>query len=230
MPSFTRSMISLTFVAGVIACAGDRGAQSGDGVQPDAARVLRGFATYAHEVRAFTPCDSAAALWVVDSAQALWGPWRELAGDAGAPAGLFAVVEGRIGPPPSEGFGEVHAGTLVVDRVLYVAREGYGCAAPWDRFAFRAFGNEPFWSLTVLADTVTLVRWGPADRAWLGAVRTASDTGIMLRADGADGALTVALAPRPCRDTMAGSYFGYTATVRLGADSLAGCALAGGGR
>ena len=222
-------MLVLTSLAGVVACGGDRRPQVGDGAGPDTPLVFRGFATYAHEVRAFTPCDSAAALWVVDSAQALWAPWRELAGDEGTPPELFAVVEGRVGPPPSEGFGEAYAGTLVVDRVLYVAREGYGCAAPWDRFAFRAFGNEPFWSLTVLADTVTLVRPGVADRVWHGAVRTGSDTGITLQAGGGEDVLTVALARAPCRDTMAGSYFGYTATVRLGAEALTGCALPGNG-
>ena len=193
--------------------------------------VLRGYAQYGHEVRVFTPCDSAQPLWVVDSSQILWTPYRELAPDPADTAGLFAVVQGHPGPPPESGFGATYAGALIVERVLYVAREGYGCAAPWDRFAYRAFGNEPFWSLTIAADSITLVRPGEPERIWRGSRRVSAPDGFTVTAgDPASGGVTVHLTAAPCRDTMAGSYFGHTAAVRVAGDSLVGCGLAGSGR
>lgn len=193
--------------------------------------VLRGFARWGEDVREFTPCDSMEAVWLVDSSQTLWTAYRELASDAADTMGLFAVVEGRSGPTaPVPGPGAGHARTLVVTRVRYVAREGYGCAAPWDRFAFRAFGNEPFWSLTVAGDSATLIRPGEAERTWHG-TRDSTGAGLTMTAGHpeTDG-IAVSLRATPCRDTMAGSYFGYTVTARLGGDSLEGCALVGAGR
>jgi len=201
-----------------------------EGLSPSSV-VLRGYARRGDQVREFTPCDSMQAVWVVDSSQALWTPYRELAPDPADTTGLFAVVEGRVGPTaPVPGSGAGHARTLIVDRVLYVAREGYGCAAPWDRFAFRAFGNEPFWSLTILGDSVTLIRPGEEERIWHGAERTSAPDGLLVTSGNpASGGVTAHLTTAPCRDTMAGSYFGYSAVVRIDGDSLTGCALQGGG-
>ena len=231
MQPMTRILLALAAAPYFVSCTpGDR-TQVSDHSQPPEPLMLRGFARYGHEVRAFTPCDSASTLWVVDSAQALWTPWRELAGDAGEPAELFAVVEGRVAAAPTDGFGADYAATLFVDRVLYVAREGYGCAAPWDRFAFRAFGNEPFWSLTIAADSLTLIRPGETERTWHGSQRVPVPGGLMITAGNpASGGVAMRLTAEPCRDTMAGSYFGHSAAVRLGEDSLVGCALAGSGR
>lgn len=212
----------------VIACG--RGGPPPDAAAGSGAIVLRGYARYADETREFVPCDSTVAYWVVDSSQALWAPYRELAPDPADTSGLFAVIEGRVGAPPTEGFGAGYAGTIVVERPLYVAREGYGCAAPWGRFAFRAFGNEPFWSATIAGDSLTLVRPDEPERTWHG-TRDATATGLVMAAgDPAAGGVALALRAAPCRDTMAGSYFAYSATLRIAGDSLAGCALVGEGR
>jgi uncharacterized membrane protein len=231
MRSTTLGLAALAAVCAFGAC--DRSDRPSGG-SPETAttpRVLRGYARWGDEVREFTPCDSMEAVWVVDSSQALWIPYRELARDPADTMGLFAVVEGPVVPtPPVAGLGAGHARTLVVHRVLYVAREGYGCAAPWDRFAYRAFGSEPFWSLTVAGDSVTLIRPGEAERTWHG-TRDSTAAGLTMSAGNpATDGVAVSLRATPCRDTMAGSYFGYTAAVRLRGDSLAGCALVGGGR
>lgn len=195
-----------------------------------ATAVYRGHARRAHEVRAFVPCDSTSVLWVVDSSQALWAPYDELASDPADTTGRFAVVEGRVTAPPADGFGAGYAGALIVERVLYVAREGYGCAAPWARFAFRAFGNEPFWSLTLAGDSIALVRPGEVERTWH-VSRDSTATGLrMVGGNPATDGIALLLRPEPCRDSMAGSYFAFTATVLLAGDSLAGCALKGEGR
>lgn len=231
MRPMIRYVLALAATPLLLSCSRSDRAQVAEHSEPQGPLTVRGFARYAHEVRAFTPCDSAAALWVVDSTQALWTPWRELAVDAGEPAELFAVVEGRVAAAPAEGFGMDYAGSLIVDRVLYVAREGYGCAAPWGRFAFRAFGNEPFWSLTIAADSITLIRPGESERTWHGGQRVPALGEFTITAGNpAASGVAVRVTAEPCRDTMTGSYFGHSATVRLGGDSIVGCALAGGGR
>jgi putative lipoprotein len=222
-----RAIASLMIVLLVVSC-DTHGATPGAETAGSGTIVFRGYARYTDEVREFVPCDSARPYWVVDSSQALWTPYRELASDPADTNGLFAVIEGHVGAAPAEGFGAGDAGTLVVTRPLYVAREGYGCAAPWDRFAYRAFGNEPFWSLTVAGDSLMLVRPGEPEQVWHGTRDTASAALAMTAGDPATDGITLLLRPGPCRDTMAGSYLGYVATVRLGGDSLTGCALRGG--
>ena len=141
---------------------------------------------------------------------------------------VFAMVEGRLASAPGDGFGSDYAGTLVVDEVLYVAREGFGCDFTWNAFRYRALGNEPFWSADISATSILLRRMGDDERTWTLAqeYETGQVTRFAGEADGSD-PIAVEIARKACRDTMSGAFFGYTATIRVGASILTGCALRG---
>lgn len=187
---------------------------------PAPAVFLRGYVRADAPTRGMRLCDTDSVVRLADAAGAITAAAGDLVREV--PEGeLFAVVRAR--PDTAGGAAEVS-----VEEVLYVAREGFGCDAPWERFAFRAFGNEPFWSLTITADSLTLVRWGMEDRIWQAPAPTGSADSLTWRAAGPDGSpLTVELRRGPCRDTMAGSYFGWRAAVALGEQILSGCALEG---
>jgi putative lipoprotein len=106
--------------------------------------------------------------------------------------------------------------------------EGLGCDAPWDRFQWRASGNEPFWTLTATADSLTLLRLGMPAQHWTApAPAERGDTARWTASDPAAGPIAVAITRDPCRDTMSGSYYAHAATVRTQRDTLRGCALPG---
>ncbi|NKX43538.1 META domain-containing protein [Roseicyclus persicicus] len=89
-----------------------------------------------------------------------------------------------------------------------------------DTTAYRAGGNEPFWSVTVEAATLTLVRLGMADVVLPVSATGLGDTGdIMVMA----GDATLRRQPVLCRDSMTGMPHPETVTLTLGAETLAGC-------
>jgi uncharacterized membrane protein len=138
------------------------------------------------------------------------------------------MVEGHLASAPRDGFGSDYAGTLIVDEVLYVAREGFGCDFTWNAFRYRALGNEPFWSADISATSILLRRMGEDEQTWplTQEHETGQVTGFTGDADGSD-PIAVEIARKACRDSMSGAYYGYTATVRVGASILTGCALRG---
>jgi len=206
-------------------CSASGGSPAGDNETPIA---HRGLVVFGHEVRSFEPCSSETSLWTVDSSGVLWDLHSELALQDQPYQGLFAVVEGRLGEAPQDGFGADYAGTLVVDDVLYMAREGLGCDFNWSAFRYRALGNEPFWSADISATHIVLRMMGQDDQTWTLTHEGMTDGAVQFDGEGAGGSsITVGIQREQCRDTMAGNFFGYTATVRLGDSTLTGCAVEG---
>ena len=93
--------------------------------------VHRGLTVFGHEVRSFKPCGSETSLWAVDSSGLLWDLYTEMTVQDPPYQSVFVTVEGRLSAAPRDGFGADYAGTLFVDEVLYVAREGFGCDFDW---------------------------------------------------------------------------------------------------
>ena len=189
---------------------------------------LSGLATFGHEVRSFRPCGSEEDLWAIDSSGALWDLHREFAPGLEPYEGVFAVVTGTVGPPPEEGFGADYGESLVVEEVLYAAGEGFGCDSDWSRFSYRAQGNEPFWTLDLSPLSMELHLLGEGTRAWTPTQEDNADEVVRITGQALDGrSIEVTLLREPCRDSMAGAYFGFSAIVRIEGEELTGCGLKG---
>jgi uncharacterized membrane protein len=215
----------------VAACSSDRGAD-GNGVP---SQVIHGFALFGHEVRSFRPCDTQAPLWTVDSTGLLWRVTQELTSDSPPDRELYALLEGRLGPPPTEGFGVGYSGTLVVERVLHVASEGDRCDQSPPGLLFWASGNEPFWSASVSPEGLEVRRLGEETRAWAGPRIEEDELGASVTVAGGESTrgrdtARLVLKVDPCRDSMSGAYFEMSAQMILGSDTLSGCAFGPGGR
>jgi uncharacterized membrane protein len=142
--------------------------------------------------------------------------------------GLFTILEGRLDKPQQDGFGADYDGTLIIDEVLYVAHEGFGCNFDWSTFRYRVLGNEPFWSADITATSILLRQMGEDQRNWTLTQEHETDhaAGFSGDADGND-PVTLEIQRKACRDTMSSAFFGYTATLRVGESVLTGCALVG---
>lgn len=188
-------------------------------------QILRGLAVHGHEVRSFRPCGSDEALWAIDRQGVLWQVHNELVPRRQPYEEVFAVVAGRMGPPPTEGFGADYPGRLDIDEVFYVAWEGFSCETDLGGFEYRAYGNEPFWNVELSAAGLRLNRLGSESRTWANVREHTVENGVRFEGDGPPIELT--LVREPCRDSMSGAYFGMSARLVLGAEELRGCALAG---
>lgn len=177
----------------------------------------------------FTPCRGKRALVVADGT-----PTQDLR------ARLRAVISrtGELPDPPRALFVEV-LGTADARRVNitglnHAYTEGLACRADPRRYAWRAFGNEPFWRLDADARGVRLQRAGEPDAFTAPPGPFAEADGRRrFRADTPRGTLEVALEPGVCRDSMVESLYGWRAEVNLRAPGAAepqvlrGCAYPG---
>jgi putative lipoprotein len=195
----------------------------GDGA-PES-QIFRGLAVHGNEVRSFRPCGSDEALWAIDPQGVLWQVHNELAPGSEPYEEVFAVVAGRPGPAPTEGFGAEYPGRLDIDEVLYVAREGFGCDTDLSGFDYRAYGNEPFWNVELSAAGLRLNRLGSAAQTWADVREQTIERDVRYEADGPPIELT--LVREPCRDSMSGAYFAMSARLVLDEEELRGCALPG---
>ncbi|MFN3859667.1 MAG: COG3650 family protein [Caulobacter sp.] len=97
-------------------------------------------------------------------------------------------------------------------------------AAPFDQ-PFALMGTEPFWRLDIVGQTATLTRPDHPDL-------TAANAGLATVADGAvwtaqagDVSVIATIKAGQCSDGMSDRVYPYTAEVRLGAETLKGCAI-----
>ncbi len=188
--------------------------------------ILRGHATFGHEVRTLQPCGEDEPLWAVDNTGTFWDLHREVAQSMGEEQRLFAIVVGRRGAPPAEGFGADYDGSFVVDKVVYLAAEGFDCGLDLRDAYYRAAGNEPFWFAEVTRDGIALSRLGEEDLAGTGLRSETAPDGVTYTTADPTGPV-VTISDTPCRDSMSGAFYGYSARVSLTGATLAGCALQG---
>jgi len=194
-------------------------------------RVFKGYAVFGHEVRSLRLCGSQEALWAIDSTGLIWELHQQIAPHRQLYEELFVVVQGRLGPAMTEGFGAEYPGKLVVDQVLYMAREGFDCGLDLDKFHYRIYGNEPFWSIEISAHGIELKRPGGTPHKWGNVRREQTEEGIRYLGNGSEPfTIEIVISGKPCRDTMSDTFFAYTASVLLGGEMLKGCALKGTGQ
>lgn len=118
---------------------------------------------------------------------------------------------------------------IEVASLEHAAHETAGCAE--DRaFLWKASGNEPFWSFQVDPSETRVSRLAAEVEEWAFATPDPQVQGYLWRyrpgeAGGQD--IVIELRRNPCRDSMAGHFFAYSAVLRIGDDRLTGCARAG---
>lgn len=198
---------------------------------PDPARETRsyrGHAIYGHEVRSFRPCGWDEPLWAIEPDNLLWTLHEELTSRQEPYPEIFAVVEARETPAPVDGFGADYPGALRIEAVLYAGLEGPDCQENWSAFDYRVYGNEPFWSVEASEHRLRLSRLGSEDRLWdeISAERTAAGARY-ITADPSAMRAELTVTREPCRDSMSGAYYGFSALMRIDEEDLRGCALQG---
>jgi len=186
---------------------------------------LMGMVVFGHESRQLTPCDGTSTLWLADAAGGdLQGTYEALRAVPYEP--VFMVLRGVERPTPAAEFAAGYAAELEVLQVRYAEREGFGCNLDLGEARFRAIGVEPFWRLDVARDHLLLSRPGvevqrfesdpaPTDALSFRGVNRDRDEVVVAR-----------LSQEPCVDPMSGARYAYRADVSVGAEQLAGCALA----
>jgi uncharacterized membrane protein len=210
-----------------------RSAQSVDEPRPLVA--VRGTVHLAGDTSSFTPCASGRPMWLVDSTA---GVLEGVQGGFGVEARtMYAELDGRWIATPSTGPGAGMAGAFAALGVRRAnAGEGMSCTRPAATGRFVAHGSEPFWGVEVTESAIVFrspehlagltFHADSADAAdHADAADSLSWRGI--RGGGEPAEITIRFRRIPCRDGMSGEYFGWSASARLGARELNGCAAAG---
>lgn len=211
-----------------------------DGSGADAAakrpvdRIHRGTMILGGVVRSFTPCGEDRAIWVVDETDGLLGSvYQELAG--GSNGAIYVEFRGVVSDVPPEqaerGYdGQVTVQTLVRAEPLAESR---GCRDLRPGVDFRAWGNEPFWSVEMGPRTIVFRQpREPSTLIFPPAVpQLEKDRMVFNSTSMRDANLTIriTLEPKPCRDSMSGAYASWTSTVELLGKTYRGCAVQGWG-
>jgi len=194
------------------------------GGTPDRAPAERftGHLVWGHETRSFTACGTSGEAWVVDRSEGdLVEVYEALTVEAYQP--IFVEIRGRREPAPSEDFGAQYPEQLVVTELRRAEREGWGCRLDLTGLEFVALGNEPSWKLEVRESGIVLTRPGHAEARHAYTAPRREGTAATYEF----GDLVLVLNEKRCVDTMAGSRFSYSAQLKLGEQTLEGCALAG---
>ncbi|NKB87678.1 MAG: hypothetical protein GKS06_05605 [Acidobacteria bacterium] len=201
-----------------VAC-GQAGSPAGGNTAdaPDTANFVRG-TMVTGETWQFRACDRDIELPLHAADIVVRNVLDELSAGGGE---LYVEFNGRVG-------GRVPAMTMT--RLHYAARDTAGCGADALAEEYRAQGNEPFWSVTVEAETVT---WRTPEQIdgveFTLAMRELVGDGLLLRAENVDGQLEASFAATACRDTMADAWFGYTVQVQYEGEVFYGCGRRGRG-
>ncbi len=138
-----------------------------------------------------------------------------------------ALADFGDGPLPAV----IRADGGVVTAVRYVAPEGPDCSQLLPDADLSARGNEPFWHLSITADSARVTT--PDDmtghRFDTGNWDRLADSGWRFRAVSRAGGdtLTLVLSERRCSDGMSAARYPFAARLDWGGRRLSGCALEG---
>ncbi len=190
--------------------------------------ILHGQLALGPEARVLTLCGTDQAAWITDPTGRLWEVYDELASERYGP--IYVEVRGLIAPPVAQGAGSEYPRHIVVTEVRRAANEGYGCEEDLRGVEFRAYGNEPFWDLTVSEKGIRFFELGgdrrefpyaPANVAPGRWVYCSSRPG-----SGEDWIIAI-LDEAPCVDQMSGARFSFSAHLIVGGRHYHGCGREG---
>jgi uncharacterized membrane protein len=191
--------------------------------------IKRGVMTLAEDRATFRPCDGKAEWWVLDqSPGALTQTLIEQA--QSSPASLYVEAYGERAPVDDEPKAKGFEGVFVLEEVLYAGVPGdlRGCDAPAATYVVSARGNEPFWSIEVRdAEMVWKQPEAPQEITFRDPQTINAEGAVRYAASTPEHRLELMVHAQPCRDSMSGEYFAYTAKAILNERELSGCARVG---
>jgi uncharacterized membrane protein len=190
--------------------------------------LKRGTLSMTVERATFQPCGTSGQLWVIDQTDGVLQ--KAFAGEK-KPFDLYLEAYGERTTIPADavGAGE-HAGAFILEEVLYAAPHGEvrGCAEPEPNYVVAARGNEPFWAVEIADDKLTWRQPGTPQELVFDAVQSEDAEGTVGYSGAIDGhTIEVFFAAEPCRDSMSGAYFAYSARATFDGKQLTGCARIG---
>lgn len=194
---------------------------------------ISGLLTYGHEVRQLSRCSDNELLWVSERSPGVVSR-RSDPPDHDPYRSRFVSLLGRITAAPDAEHATAFDQQIVVSSVARLENEGPGCARQFGNAAFRAFGEEPFWSLAVFADRLEYSEIGadpliyPLDSDETGFLWSESGgvlTALVETEDAERQTVLLELRSQPCQDTMAGNLYAWQAQLTVGVRSVVGCAL-----
>lgn len=190
--------------------------------------IKRGILTVDEERVTFRACGTEAEWWVAD--QTPEQHTRTFIDEApAAPAELYVEVYGERAVSAEAQAGEYEA-ALILEEVLYAAAAGEtrGCGAPAAEYVVSARGNEPFWNVEVRDESVRWRQPSEPREIVFGAPQTQDAEGeVHYSASAGEHRLDLMIHAQPCRDSMSGEYFAYTAKAVLDRKEFTGCARVG---
>jgi putative lipoprotein len=189
--------------------------------------IKRGIATAAGDHGLFRSCDDKAELWLVDEAD---GTLTQLLTESGA-AALYVEAYGERAAVPDElPAAKGQAGVFTLEQLLYAApvTEGRGCDQAAADYIVTARGNEPFWSVTVAGTSMIWKQPDAAQGVTFNELQSEDAEGTVTYQAAADGRkLQLIVEQQPCRDSMSGDFFAFTAKAELDGKEFKGCARVG---
>jgi len=187
---------------------------------------FRGQVVLGHEVRSFTECDSGREGWLIDeTGRDLGEVYRSLANEPYQP--LYFEILGKWADTPDAGFAADFSEAIRVSEIRRAEREGFGCREDLSAWNFSARGNEPSWRVDVREPRLEFVSMG-SDPITFSTSRTEKTSdGIRITANSSDSVIDLAIVEERCSDSMSGSVFPLTVTVKFDEITLKGCAAEG---
>ncbi len=189
--------------------------------------MKRGRIALEDERARFQACDEATEWPVVDPTDVL----RVTFANEPKPLELYVEMYGERADVLANAAGSAPQAAFVVEEVLYAApaSEARGCAEPAPTYVVAARGNEPFWSIEVANDQLTWRQPDAPQELVFDALDAESAEGTVGYQGSADGhSIEVFVTAEPCRDSMSGAYFAYSARATFDDKQLTGCARIGG--
>ena len=190
--------------------------------------LKRGMLLFSSDQATFQPCGEEGRLWVIDQTDGVLG---ETFANESKPLELFIEAHGERVPVPTEiAAARAYRGAFILEEVLYATppSESGGCNEPVPAYVVAARGNEPFWSVEVKDDK--LIWRQPEDPKELvfDAIEGEDAEGTVGYTGSAQGhSIELFVEAQPCRDSMSGAYFAYSARATFDGKALKGCARIG---
>lgn len=204
------------------------GAATSEAPAESSLALKRGMLSLSQDHTTFQPCGETTPLWVIDQTDAML---REIFTNEPKPLDLYIEAHGeRTQMPNDDAAARAYRGAFILEEVLYATppSEANGCKEPAPTYVAAARGNEPFWSVEVADDKLTWRQPEAPQQLVFDAVQAQDAEGTVGYSGAVEGhTIEVFFAMEPCRDSMSGAYFAYSARATFDGKQLKGCARIG---
>jgi uncharacterized membrane protein len=190
--------------------------------------LKRGTLSLASEQATFRPCGETAAYWVIDQTD---GVLRQTFPGGSTPIELYVEAHGeRTQIPDNVAAARAYPGAFILEEVLYATppAESQGCKVPPPTYIVAARGNEPFWAVDVSTDKMIWRQPEDPQEVVVASPQSQDSEGTVgYTGTGGGHTLELFVDAQPCRDSMSGAFFAYSARAVLDGKEFKGCARIG---